>query len=226
MPSTSVSSRPRNTKPIAIARGHSPRLRVTPTPRERRWAANLRAATPVQTLLKLLVRSRADFGTTAAGIQAAVRELDPGLWVRVHPLESNLDRSRNLSGVVTALAASLGALALVLASVGIYGVVSYFVSRRFREIGIRMALGARSRNVLGLILTRTMRPVVIGAAIGIAAGVAASRVLSSVLFGVSPVDPVGLGGATLFVLCVALAAGILAGRHGTRVDPMVTLRYE
>ena len=89
-----------------------------------------------------------------------------------------------------------------------------------------MALGARSRNVLALILARTMRPVVIGATIGTAAGIGASRVLSSVLFGVSPFDLVGVSGATLFVLCIALTAGILGGRRGTRVDPMMTLRYE
>jgi predicted permease len=184
------------------------------------------ASTSVQTLLKLLVKSRTDFRATASGIESAVRSLDPGLWARVRPLEANLERSRTASGVVAALAASLGALALVLAFVGIYGVVSYFVSRRFREIGIRMALGARSRDVLAMILARTMRPVVIGAAIGTAAGIGASRVLSSVLFGVSPFDLVGVGGATLFVLCIGLTAGVLGGRRGARVDPMVTLRYE
>ena len=127
---------------------------------------------------------------------------------------------------MTALAASLGALALVLAAVGIYGVVAYFVTRRFREIGIRMALGAKSRNVLGLILRRTMRPVLIGAAVGVGAGAALSSVLSSVLFGVSPVDPAGLIGAASFVLFVALMAGALASRPATRVDPMVTLRHD
>ena len=86
-----------------------------------------------------------------------------------------------------------------------------------------MALGARSRNVLALILAHDV-PVVIGATIGTAAGVAASRVLSGVLFGVSPVDSVGLGGATLFVLCIALAAGVLAGLRGTRVDGDAALR--
>jgi predicted permease len=186
----------------------------------------LPAATPVQTLLELLVKTRTDFRSTAAAIETSVRTLDPALWVRVSPLEANIEWSRNLSRIVTALAASLGVLALVLAAVGIYGVVSYFVTRRFREIGIRMALGARSRNVLGLIMRRTMRPVAIGAAIGAAAGVGVSRVLSSVLFGVSPMDPVGLIGAAAFVLCVALAAAALAGRPATRVDAMVTLRHD
>lgn len=174
----------------------------------------------------LLVRSRAGFASTASGIRAIVRELDRGVAVRVSPLEANLEYWRNLSGSVTALAASLGALALALAAVGIYGVVSYFVSRRLREFGIRMALGASVRSVLSLILRRTMRPVAIGAVIGVAAAVAVSGVLSSVLFGVSPVDPAGLGGAAIFVLGVALAASVLAGRPATRSNLVATLRNE
>ena len=180
-----------------------------------------------QTLLRLLVRSRADFATTAAASRSAVRELDPGRAVRVHPLESNLEQ------IAQPIRRGDGARGFI----GCGGSRARFRRHLWRRVVLRRPADfvrlesawpwARDRaTVLGLILTRTMRPVVIGAAIGIAAGIAASRVLSSILFGVSPVDPVGLGGATLFVSCVALAAGILAGRHGTRVDPMVTLRYE
>jgi ABC-type antimicrobial peptide transport system permease subunit len=117
-------------------------------------------------------------------------------------------------------------LALVLASVGIYGVASYAVVARYREIGVRLALGATAENVLGLILRQTMRPVVVGAVIGVGAAVAMSRVLSSVLFGVSPVDPVGLAGAALVVLGAALVAGLLAVRPATRVDLTAILRMQ
>ena len=175
---------------------------------------------------KLLVKSRMGFAATADAIRGVVRALDPGLPVPVYPLEANVDRWQGISGIVTSLAASLGALALVLASVGIFGVVAYFVSRRFREIGIRMALGATARDVVGLILRRTMRPVVIGAVIGVGAAVAVSGILSSMLFGVSPVDAIGLGGTTLFVLAVAVAAGALPARRAARVDPVTTLHYE
>jgi predicted permease len=174
----------------------------------------------------LLVRSRADYAATASGIRALVRARDPSLAFRVLPLEANVRWWRGVSGIVTTLGGGLGLLALTLASVGIYGVVSFAVSRRYREIGIRIALGARARDVLGGILRQAMRPVAIGAVIGIAAASVVSRVLSSVLFGVSPADPIGLGGAALLVFSVALAAGVMAARPAIRVDPTATLRYE
>jgi ABC-type antimicrobial peptide transport system permease subunit len=141
-------------------------------------------------------------------------------------LSANLGWWRGISGTVTSLAAGLGVLALVLATVGVYGVVSYAVTGRYREIGVRLAFGATARNVLGMILRQTMRPVAVGAIIGVAAASAMSRVLSSVLFGVSPVDPIGLGGGALLVISLACAAGLIAARPATRADPTTTLRYE
>jgi predicted permease len=176
--------------------------------------------------LQLLARSSIDFAATAAGIRAAAAELDPGLVVRVTPLEANLEIWRSLAGLASTLSTSLGALALVLAAVGVYGVVAYAVGRRVREIGIRIALGASARSVVALMLKRTMRPVVVGAVIGIVAAAGASRILSTVLFGVSPLDPLGLGAATLFVLGIALTAGFLPARRAARIDPTTTLRYE
>jgi ABC-type antimicrobial peptide transport system permease subunit len=146
--------------------------------------------------------------------------------VRVTPLEANLDVWRGLARLAGGLATSLGALALVLAAVGVYGVVAYAVGLRVREIGIRRALGANAQSVVALMMKRTMRPVVIGAIVGLAAAAGVAQILTSVLFGVSPLDPVGLGLATLFVLAVALTAGFLPARRATRVDPMTTLRYE
>ena len=145
---------------------------------------------------------------------------------KVRPLESNVDYWRNFSGTLTGLGASLGLLALILGAVGIYGVVAYFVGRRTREIAIRIALGARHGNVLAMILRRTMRPVIIGAAVGLLGAIAVSRVLSSVLFGVSPFDPLGIGVAALFVLGVAFAAGFLPGRSAVRQQPLAALHYD
>jgi predicted permease len=174
----------------------------------------------------VLVKGRTDVAATVSDVRDAVRAVDPTLLVTVLPLEATLGWSRGISGTVASLFAGLGMLALVLAAVGIYGVVSFAVARRYREIGIRLALGATAHNVLGLILRQAMRPVVVGAPIGVAAASVMSRLLSSVLFGVSPADPIGLGGAALLVLGVAFAAGIMAARPATRTDPTVTLRYE
>ena len=136
--------------------------------------------------LQLLAKSTADSATTAAMIRAVVADLDPTLVARVRPLEANLDLMRSLARLVSTLSASLGALALVLAAVGIYGVVAYAVGRRVRELGIRLALGASARSVVTLTLRRTMRPVLIGAGVGAVAAVGVSQALASVLFGVSP----------------------------------------
>jgi putative ABC transport system permease protein len=186
----------------------------------------LPASPPVAQLLRLVVKSRTDFSSTAAAIRAAAARLDPGLVVQVSPLESNLEFWRRLSGILTGLTGSLGLLALTLGAVGIYGVVAYFVGRRTREIAIRVALGARPSDVLAMILRRTMRPVVVGAVVGLAGAIAVSRVLSGVLFGVSPFDPLGIGVAALFVVGVAFAAGFLPGRSATRQQPLAALHYE
>jgi ABC-type antimicrobial peptide transport system permease subunit len=100
------------------------------------------------------------------------------------------------------------------------------VTQSTREIGIRIALGARSLNVIGLIFKRTMRPVAIGAVIGIAAAAGVSRILSSVLYGVSPVDPIAIGGAAVCVIGIALAAGFVPGRRAAKAQPMTALHYE
>jgi predicted permease len=179
-----------------------------------------------QPRLQLLAKSDVGFAAIASSIHDIARELDPALVVRVRPMEANLDLWRSLAGLSSTLATALGTLGLILAAVGIYGVVAYSVGRRAREIGIRIALGADACSVVALMLQRTMRPVVIGAVIGIAAAIAVSQVLSSVLFGVSPLDPVALLGAGLVVCGVAFVAGTLPARRAASVDPNRTLHYE
>jgi predicted permease len=174
----------------------------------------------------VLVKGRTDIATTVSGIRAAVTAVDPMLLVTVLPLEATLGWSRGIAGTVTSLFGGLGMLALVLAAVGIYGVVSYAVRARLREIGVRMAMGASARSVLGMMLRQTMRPAAVGAVIGLIAASLMSRILSSVLFGISPADPLGLGGAALLVLAVALAAGVMAARPATRADLTSVLRFE
>jgi predicted permease len=174
----------------------------------------------------LLVKSRGDLADVIAAIRTEVAALDPDLVVQVAPLEANLNGWRSLARVVSTLAASLGGVALVLALVGVYGVVAYAVGRRMREIGVRIALGAGRRDVVALVLRKTMRPVVIGAAVGLLAGLGFSRALDSVLFGVSPLDPLALLTALLVVLGGAVAAGVVPARRASRVDPNTVLHYE
>jgi putative ABC transport system permease protein len=111
-----------------------------------------------------------------------------------------------------------------LASIGLYGMMAYSVSRRRREIGLRMALGAAQSGVMSLVLRQGMQLVAIGVVIGIAASVLVGRALSTLLFGVSPIDPVSLGAASLVLTLVAFAACYLPARRASRVDPLIALR--
>lgn len=179
-----------------------------------------------QVPLKLLIHTRAPVDQTAKALRSVVRGIDANVLVDVRSLDQNIEMYRTPGMLVTELAGALGGFALLLASIGIYSVVSHAVSRRVREIGIRMSLGAERRDVLGLVLRGAMRPVLIGVALGIGACAGISRVLSSVLYGVSPLDPIAFGGVTLFLIAVALVACFLPARRATRIDPMQALRNE
>ena len=175
----------------------------------------------------VVARTSADASVLVRDMQRELLAIDPSL-----PVFSAITMARQieqkLAGPI-AVAWSLGllgALGLALAGIGLYAVMAFAVARRSREIGIRIALGANARRVVALMLKRTMRPVVIGAVIGVAAAIGVSRILSSVLFGVSPADPVALLGAVLVVAGVAFAAGTLPARRAARVDPSTTLHYE
>jgi putative ABC transport system permease protein len=155
-----------------------------------------------------------DFASTASAVRAFARVLDPGLVVRVNRLEENLDYWRTISRFATSLSASLGALALLIASIGVYGVVSYLVSRRLREVGIRMVLGASAGEMQRMIVKQTLRPVMIGVLVGIAAAATLSRILEAVLFGVSAFDPIAFGLAPIILLAVSIDASLAPPRAG------------
>ena len=176
--------------------------------------------------LQLLVHSKGGDTTTINGIREAARALDPNLIVGVTKLEDNLEAWRVPSRIVAALSGLLGALALLLASIGVHGVVSYGVSQRIREIGIRMTLGADGRDGMKLVLRQALRPVVIGAVVGIAGCAAVSQVLADVLYGIGSHDPIAFIGVPLFLLGIAFLASYIPARRAVRVDPVVALRYE
>jgi len=124
------------------------------------------------------------------------------------------------------LSGFFGVLALLLASIGLYGLMAYTVTRRTSEIGIRMALGAQRRNVLWLVLRETLVLVLFGVAIGLPLAFASTRLIASHLFGVTPNDPTTIAMATVLLVIVALLACYLPARRAARVDPMVALRCE
>ena len=176
----------------------------------------------------LLVRTASDPNALMAALGKEVKAVDPNIIVYADTLDGLL--TNNFAFVISRIGAVLssliGLLGLLLASVGIYGMVSYAVVRRTREIGIRMTLGARAGDVLKQILRQSMKPVVVGMVLGIVASSAASRLLSSLLFGLSSLDPSAFGGVSLFLAGVALLASYVPARRATKVDPMVALRYE
>ena len=174
----------------------------------------------------ILVRYSTGFTDVAKSIRDAGRSIDPGVSIDVTRLEDYLEVWRAPSRIVAALSGALGALALLLCSIGVYGMVSYSVSRSVREIGIRMALGADRSKIMRHVLWQAMRPVLIGGIVGVALCASVSGVLSSMMFGLGTHDPIAFISVPLFLLAVAFFATFIPGRRAMQVDPMVALRCE
>jgi len=175
----------------------------------------------------LTVRTVSDPLQSVAAVERAIHSIDKDLPVfAIRSMDQVLDSSRAQRLLTLALLVSFAALALVLAAVGIYGVISYSVKQRTHELGIRMALGARRGDVLKLILGQGLKLAIIGAVIGLGAAFALTRWMESLLFDVRPTDPLTFAVITFVLLSVALLACWLPARRATKVDPLTALRHE
>jgi predicted permease len=179
------------------------------------------------TQLTFYVRASGEEAAAAGAIRQAVRRIDPNLPVfDLKSMETQVAESLFVERMVAGLSVAFGALATLLAAIGLYGVMSYAVARRTREIGIRMALGAERGRVLWLVLKEVALLAVIGVTAGLLIAFYVGRQVESQLFGLSPTDPASLAGAVGLLLTVALLAGFIPARRATRIDPLVALRTE
>jgi predicted permease len=182
---------------------------------------------PTLTNLTLHVKTETDPRGVAELLRAELKSLDPHLPLYdIKTLSTEFDESLVQERLVTWLSSAFGLLATLLTALGLYGVLTFSVARRTREIGIRVALGAQRRDVFRLIMTRGVLLVGVGVLVGIAASIAFSRLLESLLFGVRPNSIATLVGVSVGLVVVALIACWLPARRATRVDPLVALRYE
>jgi putative ABC transport system permease protein len=177
--------------------------------------------------MTLVVRSASGSTGMVSAVSNAVHDVD-----REMPLRDILTMDELVSNSLTQqrfnmlLLGAFAGLALLLAAVGIYSVLSYSVKRSVREIAIRLALGARLTDVLRMVVLQGMKPTLLGVAIGAVGALVLGRVLSNLIFGVKPTDPLTFLAVTALLATIALLASVIPAYRATRVDPMVALRYE
>jgi predicted permease len=175
----------------------------------------------------VMVHTKAPIPTLTNEIRSAVRDVDPDLpLANVRTLETAVDATLQTRRIMLALIGMFAVTALVLACIGIYGVVSYSVAQRTREMGIRMALGADAGSLIALVLRQGIRLVLIGIGLGFAASLGAGILIASQLYGVSRTDPVVMAGVALVLIVAAVLASWLPARRASRVAPSVALRSE
>jgi predicted permease len=216
-------------KPLTVvgvskdAKDHGEFLRESPPPRF--YVAFQQEPQPVRFVLEVVTGG--DASAVLDDVRSQIKALDAGL-----PIDSVQTVQQRIAGSVSSeialakLSAFFALLALVLACIGLYGIMSYTVAGRTREFGVRMALGARREDVMKLVLREGMLLVVVGLAVGIPLSLAGSRVLHGFLFGLRSSDPLSLLAVIMLLGVVAVCAGFIPARRATKVDPMVALRYE
>jgi putative ABC transport system permease protein len=176
--------------------------------------------------MSVTMLSDAETQLVASAARGILQDLNPEIPARFRTLSQVYSASLGSRRFNVILIGFFGITALVLATTGVFGVIAYSVSRRTREIGVRVALGAATGDVLRMVVGQGLRTIFIGVAIGIVGSLALTRTVESLLFGVTATDPLTFGGVTLLLLGAALLACYVPARRATKVDPMVALRYE
>jgi putative ABC transport system permease protein len=177
--------------------------------------------------MTMVVRSRVDAGSLGASVRREVQAVDPAQPLfSVRTMQAVLEGTMSGRRLNMTLLGVLAALSLVLAVVGIYGVMSYNVTQHTREIGIRMALGAQQSDILKLVVGRGARLALAGVLIGLVVSLVLTRLMSGLLYGVSAADPATFGGIAALLFIVALIACYLPALRAIRIDPLIALRYE
>jgi ABC-type antimicrobial peptide transport system permease subunit len=173
------------------------------------------------------VKTLRDPESAFGALRGAVRELDSNLPILfLKTVDRQLDESLVTERLIATLSGLFGILATALAILGLYGVMAYMVTRRSREIGIRMALGAGTGSVVWLVMREVLVLVGVGIAVGLPAAIGLTRLVQAQLYGIEPTDRVSIAAATLLLAVVALLAGYLPARRASRYDPVRVLRYE
>jgi ABC-type antimicrobial peptide transport system permease subunit len=176
--------------------------------------------------ITLTMLSDADMASVTSAARGILRDLNPEIPARFRTLSQVYSTSLGPRRFNVILIGFFGVTALLLATAGVFGVMAYSVSRRTREIGVRIALGARSGDALRMILGQGLRTIFTGVAIGITGSLLLTRTVESLLFGVTATDPLTFGSVTLLLVGAALLACYIPARRATKVDPMVALRHE
>src|SRR5205807_9315839 len=177
--------------------------------------------------LKIVVRSPLPPETITRSVKTALRGIDPSLaLIWPQPFSEIMAQALGQAKLMMLLLGVFAGVALLLAVVGIYGAVAYTVEQRTSEIGVRMALGAQTQDVLSLVVRQGMNPVILGLIFGLAGTFAVGRLLSAQLYQISPYDPLLLGATAIVLAVAALLACLIPARRATRVDPIQALRTE